>query len=111
MSHTEDFAAFRARRDAERARMPRVTWRRVSADTGGGYSGLGPAGALVYAVGRGLSGSRRVFDYGAVLNGKRVRRGSQDTLAAAKLCAASLLAPVHAPDCDLDDDCTCEAGE
>jgi hypothetical protein len=89
---TEDFERFRAGKRAKEAGELRVTWRRVHPDTGGGYSGIGPGGALVYAKRRGRPGLHTtVFDFGIVLDGKRVCRGSRDTLREAKLAAADLL--------------------
>lgn len=65
----------------------KVTWRKVSPLTGGGWSGLGPNGALVFvqAAGRG-------FDYGTRDGQVKTIKGSAPTLPRAKRAAASLLA-------------------
>src|SRR5581483_3962822 len=88
-SHTEAFAEFRAKRDAERAAEIKVTWRKVSEDTGGGWSGLGPNGALVF-VRREASG----FAYGDVHKTmtpwRRSVVGYAATLARAKRAAEAL---------------------
>lgn len=90
MTHTEAFEAFRARRDEERREHVKVTWRRVSGDTGGGYSGLGPDGKLVFVK---KSPSREMFDYGDVSGKVRTIRGTARTLTSAKTAAANLLSP------------------
>ena len=87
MSHTESFAAFQARRDAERAQARKVTWRKVSELTGGGYSGLGPAGALAWVK----EVSPGYVPYGRVIGSERVQLGWARTLQAAKASAAAIL--------------------
>lgn len=66
MSFDEFVAAKRAR---EAAAPPRVTWRRVSADTGGGD-----------------------YEYGRVVDGRRVAEGHRAWLDEAKAAAAALIA-------------------
>lgn len=82
MSHDADFAKFREDRARERAEQVRVTWRRVSADTGGGWSGLGPDGRLVYVV-----GAQGAYVYGRVDGKRRERVGFAQTLGLAKAAA------------------------
>ena len=87
MSATDDFAEYVEQRDRERARRPKVTWRKVSELTGGGWSGLGPNGALLYVK----QNARTFYDYGH-REGKRLMRiGERRTLASAKEAAAELL--------------------
>lgn len=103
MSHDEAFAALQARkRAAESAGPPRVTWRKVSRLTGGGFSGLGPAGALVWVgparparKGEGGAGwaFRELYDYGRVTDGERVVYGSAYAVPEAKRRAEALLLP------------------
>ncbi len=85
MNHTEAFAEFQARREAERQRVY-VTWRRVSADTGGGFSGLGKDGQLVW-----VKGHADGYDYGLMNGTERVFAGGADTLAEAKRLVAELI--------------------
>jgi hypothetical protein len=103
------FDEFQAKKTAERAAAPpRVTWRRVSLDTGGGWSGIGPDGpSLVVRVKR--SDERRLIGpgrYGYVYNiwlvrdGRTVVRSTRQihggTLTAAKAQAARVLANTEA---------------
>lgn len=90
MTHDEAFAALQARKRAEEALAgPRVTWRRVSSITGGGYSGLGPEGKLVFVEER-PAGS---WNFGDVVDGVRVVRGFAPTRKRAQSAAAALLRP------------------
>lgn len=93
MTHTERFEEFRARRDAERQANPKVTWRRVSKDTGGGWSGLGPNGKLVYVTEASTWGSKDgAFSYGwRDDKGLGHAVGFAFTVAEAKIKAAGLL--------------------
>lgn len=96
MTATEEFAAFVARRDEERAGEVRVTWRRVAGRTGGGYSGLGPCGQLVWVGPPSPSpaaGAARSHEYGRLDGKRRVVVGATLSLAAAKAAAAALLDP------------------
>lgn len=103
MSHDDAFAAHVARRDAARAArdVGRVTWRKVSPMTGGGWSGIGAGGRLVWvrptdeedpALGVG-------YEIGRIEDGARVRTATlyRATLAEAKREAAGLLASGDAP--------------
>jgi hypothetical protein len=85
--HDEAFAAFRAEREAQREAEVKVTWRKVSEDTGGGWSGLGPNGALVFVDPRTSTGFYR---FGCVLGHERVTHSYADTLARAKRAAEAL---------------------
>lgn len=86
VGHDAAFAEFQARkREAEAAAPARVTWRRVSADTGGGLSGLGPEGRLVF-IQRRASG----FAFGWIVGTARPVSGSATTLASAKTAAERL---------------------
>jgi len=87
MSHDEAFAAFRAKREQERAAEKKVTWRKVSELTGGGWSGLGPAGLLVWVK----EESPGYVPYGRVSGSKRAQLGWARTVQAAKARAAALL--------------------
>lgn len=78
-NHTEAFAAFRARREAARAAEVKVTWRKISEMTRGGWSALGPNGALRW-VARETSG----YAYGDYVDGERRTEGYAATLARAK---------------------------
>lgn len=88
VSHDEAFEGFRARREAERAANIKVTWRKVSPLTGGGWSGLGPDGALVY-VGE-AQPPLGFHSYGRIVDGTRRLAGGSPTLAGAKRAAESL---------------------
>lgn len=88
MNHTEAFQAHVARREAERAATVKVTWRKVSDMTGGGWSGLGPNGALVYVTGP--SGPLGFYHYGRVNGSHREPVGGCPTLARAKRMAEQL---------------------
>jgi hypothetical protein len=89
MTHDDAFAKFRAEREAERAAEVKVTWRKVDPLTGGGWSGLGPDGQLVFVARRGDQ-----YDYGDVIQDtrpwRRSRVGTAITLARAKKAAAAL---------------------
>lgn len=82
-SHTEAFAAFRAKRDEDRAREAKVTWRKVSDLTGEGWSGLGPNGALVWVGPLSITH----YSYGRVVDGRRELCGGVASLAGAKRAA------------------------
>jgi hypothetical protein len=89
--HTDRFAEHVARRDTERATQIKVTWRKVSPDTGGGWSGLGPAGALVFVRPAGGPGQGQShYEFGRVEGSARVYAGTAATLPQAKLAAAAL---------------------
>lgn len=101
--HDEAFAAFRERREAERAATVKVTWRKISPMTGGGWSGIGPQGkdALVFVnearpatkedgIGHGWSFAT-VYDYGRIVAGERVIEGSATLRRKAQERAAALL--------------------
>lgn len=103
MTHDEAFAAMQARKRAnEAAAPPRVTWRRVSADTGGGLSGLGPDGILVW-VGPARPGTpddlargwafAEFYDFGRLVDGVRVVVGASFSQTEAKKRAATLAVP------------------
>lgn len=109
MTHDEAFAAMQARKRAnEAAAPPRVTWRRVSADTGGGLSGLGPDGILVW-IGPARPGTpddlargwafAEFYDFGRLVEGVRVVVGASHSPNEAKKRAATLacLDPVLSP--------------
>lgn len=83
------FDEFLAEREARRAieARSRVTWRRVSEDTGGGYSGIGHGGHLAYVVRRGVD---RV-EFGRVIGRERRPIGTRQTVALAKKAAAEHL--------------------
>jgi hypothetical protein len=97
------FEEFIAKKDAARAAAPiRVTWRKVSVDTGGGWSGIGPAGPSLLA--RVTRSDERVWTgYGTVYryylwlvrDGRTVPNSTKEiyggTLAEAKAKAAELL--------------------
>ncbi len=85
MNHTDAFAKFQARRDVER-QAGYVTWRRVSEDTGGGFSGLGKDGTLVW-----VKGELHGYDYGRMVGRRRIRLASAPTLAEAKRLAGELI--------------------
>jgi hypothetical protein len=92
------FEEFVARKDAARAERDRgrVTWRRVSRDTGGGYSGYGRGGALVYVRFEENANRNEVFtgewEFGRILSGGfRVREGVRSTMTAAKAAAGALI--------------------
>lgn len=90
-THDERFAAFRAEREAERAQAVKVTWRKVADITGGGWSGLGPDGQLVYVSHRitgGLHDGHHAF--GRVDGKTRTAVGTELTLARAKRAAEAL---------------------
>jgi len=89
-SHTEAFAAFREDRARERAQEVRVTWRRVSTQTGGGWSGLGPDGRLVY-VGPASKGEPRLYEYGRRVGDRKAAAGSKTTLEEAKRAAEQIM--------------------
>jgi hypothetical protein len=93
VSATDDFARFRARREAERAAAWTLVWRRVSPVTGGGWTARAADFRRVYVVR--VEGG---YEYGLVVDGARERRGSAGSLPAAKLSAASLLEPREAGD-------------
>jgi len=76
-----------ARRKLERENTVKVTWRRVSEDTGGGWSGLGPGGALVFV----RKGGRLGYVYGHRYGKRTVTSGERRTLTSAKEAAAGLL--------------------
>lgn len=84
-----NFEEFVARKDAERAARARtrVTWRRVSPDTGGGWSGLGPEGRLVFA----RLAEPHGWEYGTVEGRSRVVAGLEHHLRDAKLAAERLV--------------------
>lgn len=88
MTHDEAFAAHRARREEERARTVKVTWRKVSELTGGGWSGLGPDGRLVRVVGP--SGPLGFYSYYELVEGRPHLGGGCPTLARAKRAAAAM---------------------
>lgn len=92
--HTERFAEFHARRNEQRAAEVKVTWRKVSEDTGGGWSGLGPNGQLVWVARYDETRPSRAFAYGDVHQTTRPWRrstvGYRPTLAKAKAAAAEL---------------------
>lgn len=101
MSHDVAFAAFQSRKRAEEAAAPpRVTWRKVSPLTGGGWSGLGAAGALVW-VGDARPSTPadaaqgwefpHAHEYGRVTDGKRVTSGLALSAVVGKRKAAALL--------------------
>lgn len=87
MNATEEFDEFSRRRDAERAAAARVTWRKVSDLTGGGWSGLGPRGRLVFV----RKNVRQGYEYGHRYGKRTVTIGERTTLALAKSAAAQLL--------------------
>lgn len=87
LNHTDAFAAFHEDRARARAEAIKVTWRKVSEMTGGGWSGLGPAGALVYVTRNAKTG---IYAYGR-RNGVVMKfAGSAATLVAAKRAAEAL---------------------
>jgi hypothetical protein len=86
VSHTDEFNEFRARREAERRARVKVTWRKVDELTGGGYSGYGPAGALVYIV---LSNDS--WEFGRFAGKRRIRVGTARTRKLAKELATEIL--------------------
>lgn len=103
MSHDDAFAAFRAHREAERAADVKVTWRKISPMTGGGWSGIGPQGkdALVFVseprsatkeddIGHGWAFTT-LYDYGRIVDGKRVVEGHAMLKSKAQERAAALL--------------------
>lgn len=92
VTHDERFLEFVARKRAEEAAIVKVTWRKVSADTGGGWSGLGPKGALVFAreaPSKRWDGAK--YEYGTIDGKVRVLCGGAKTLRSAKERAAALL--------------------
>lgn len=91
MTHDEKFAAMQARKAEEAAAAPgRVTWRKVSPQTGGGYSGLGPNMRLAWVAVQGDPGGG--YDYGVLTeDGLRLRINNAPTLALAKTKAALLI--------------------
>jgi len=93
------FEEFVAERDAERAERDRgrVTWRRVSSDTGGGYSGYGARGFLVFVRFNAAVTSRDpeftgAWEFGRILRGgfRRVE-GTRRTFTEAKAAAAGIV--------------------
>lgn len=97
MNHDAAFAEHRALRAAQRAATPKVTWRKVSDLTGGGWSGLGPDGTLVWIALHGDGSDRRLWDFGRVVDGARVREASvMGNSAVAKAAAERLLRRVPA---------------
>ena len=95
-SETTTFEEFRSRRERERAASEagRATWRRVSDLTGGGYSGYGAGGRLVYVLRSDAYSEDGPWVFGTVgEGGVRIAVGRRKTLAAAKLAAAALLRP------------------
>jgi len=84
-SATEDFEAFRARREAARASRHRLTWRRLEDAVGGGWSGLGSRGELVW-IGPN-------YEYGRLYNAERRRAGRAQNLADAQVACFRLLYP------------------
>ena len=84
--HTDRFARHVTQRDAERAARVKVTWRKVSDLTGGGWSGLGPKGALVYVK----VSAQQGYEYGHRRGALLLRIGYRTTLRAAKEAAAEL---------------------
>lgn len=91
MTHDEAFAELQARKRAEEEATVKVTWRKVSPMTGGGYSGLGPNGQLVFVDAPDASRRHRGYDYGTRDGAVKTIRGSAPTLALAKTAAAKLL--------------------
>lgn len=97
MSHDQKFAELRERHEQERAAEVRVTWRKVSWLTGGGWSGLCPLGALVYVEPAGAPGSGQSHYFFGRVGGKgRVYAGTRPSLSEAK-CAAEALFINEAP--------------
>lgn len=101
-SHTEAFAEFvAAKREAE-AGVVTVSWRKVDAQTGGGYSGLASTGERVYVVRvyvvrverTRVEGDttlwRGTWEYGRMNGPKREFAGNAGTLSHAKLVAGQL---------------------
>ena len=84
---TDEFAAFVEQRNDERARTVKVTWRKVSDLTGGGWSGLGPNGALVYVE----RNARQGFTYGHRYGARKVAIGERRVFVQAKAAAEQLL--------------------
>lgn len=78
--HDAAFAAFQARREAERAAAVKVTWRKVSPMTGGGWSALGPEGRLGFVAPKQPSG----YPWGLRDGKEKVVQGHALTLASAK---------------------------
>lgn len=87
MSHDDAFATFRAERDAERATAVKVTWRKVSPMTGGGWSALGRDGALGFVNPKRPSG----YEYGLRDGKDKPVAGVAMTLARAKRVVEQLL--------------------
>jgi hypothetical protein len=95
MSHDAAFAKLVESRAREREQDVRVTWRKVSALTGGGWSGLGPDGALVYVEPGGAPGhGQSHYFYGTLSTyaGSQIRtvKGTAPTLPLAKRAAEAL---------------------
>jgi hypothetical protein len=86
-SHDTAFAEFRARREENRAREVKVTWRKVSPMTGGGWSALGRDGALGFVNPKRASG----FEYGLRDGRAKPVTGVALTLARAKRAVEQLL--------------------
>lgn len=92
------FDEFVARKDAARAERNRrrVTWRKVSAMTGGGWSGLGPGFRLCFVR---PAATGDLYEYGVLDGPTRVVKGTRPTLRAAKdAAAAALISPASDPD-------------
>lgn len=92
------FEEFVAERDAARAERDRgrVTWRRVSADTGGGYSGYGSGGRLVFVRFNENANRNELFtgewEFGRILSGGlRVIAGRRRTFTEAKRAAEGIV--------------------
>lgn len=91
VSHDDAFAELRARKSAEAEATIKVTWRKVSALTGGGWSGLGPNGALVYVrLATDPWEGQSHYIYGRVVDQNRYMVGTRPTIPEAKRAAASL---------------------
>lgn len=88
--HTEGFARHVEARQSERDSIVRVTWRKVAPSTGGGWSGLGPDGRLVYTVPE-TEARGSLHEYGRVVNRRRVRGGSRMTMTEARAAAENIM--------------------